>query len=159
MKKTINQAIAIHLAVLGIVTACYAKKPSQIVLTGGDANIEGTTISYWKENNHLGHWSRPEDIIRFKIPELDEGKYKAVIKYACPDEHGGKVSIKFNEQEFKRTFGATGSWASTINKTIGYFEHDGGQVDISLTILKQSGENQIVIDLHTLTLEKQSAQK
>ncbi|MCF7816624.1 MAG: hypothetical protein K9M54_01980 [Kiritimatiellales bacterium] len=153
MKKSMKQVI-IHLILFSVATACYAKAPDRIVLRGGDANIEGTILRYWQDTNHLGNWFRPEDIIRLKIPELDEGKYKAIIKYACPDENGGKVSIKFNEQEFKRTFGSTGSWQTTMNKTIGYFEHDGGSVDIAMTILKQNGENQAVIDLHSMTLEK-----
>ncbi len=71
------------------------------------------------------------------------------------DAFGGKVSTKLNDQEFKRTYGSTGSWQATINKPVGYFGHGGGPVDIDLAILRQNGENQALIDLHALTLEKQ----
>lgn len=152
MKKSTKQLITIHLTLLSVVAACYAKEPTKIILQAEDAHIEGT-IKYYKEHNFIGHWHRPEDVIHFKISDLDDGKYKVITKYACPDENGGKISIKLNIQEFKRTFGATGSWSTPIDKTIGYFEHEGGPVDISLTILKQNREK-AVIDLHALTLEK-----
>ena len=149
-----KKVIAIYLTLFGLVVACYAEQATQLVLRGEDANIEGTILRHWPDTNHLGNWLRPEDIIRFKIPGLEQGKYKVSTRYGCPDEFGGKVSIKLNNQEFKRTFGSTGSWQATIIKPVGYFEHSGGAVDIALTILRQNGENQAVIDLHALTFEK-----
>lgn len=148
MKKTVP-------VILTLLTLClnlHAKETQSIVLGPAEANIVETTIRNYK--THLGNWNRPEDIIRFKVDQLDAGKYKIITVHACPDEHGGKVAIKLNDKEFKRTFGATGGWGHPLKKTIDFYEHTGGPVDISLTILKQNGQNQYVIDLYSLTLEK-----
>jgi hypothetical protein len=151
--KIMKSVIAVTLIALSMVATCFAKKADSVVLLPKDAVIEGTT-KYYKEKGFIGSWNQPENTIKFKVPELNEGKYKILVKYAAPDDNGGKISVKLNDEEFKRAFGSTGGWGILDEKSVGYLKHPGGLVDITLTILQQNEKNKAVINLHSMTLEK-----
>ncbi|MGE4489703.1 MAG: hypothetical protein AB7E95_09185 [Kiritimatiellales bacterium] len=140
------------LIILSVINICYGAETADTVLLPKDAVIQGTILNY--NNDHLGNWRQCEDLIRFNIPQLDKGKYKVIIKYAAPDDRGGRVSIKLNDCEFKKTFGGTGGWGAPYKENIGYYKHSGGAVDITLQILDPNTKWEAVIDIYSITLEK-----
>lgn len=124
---------------------------TRVVLMPDDAVIEGYIRNY-RERGYLGYWTRPEDRIRFNVPDLKPGTYKIALDHVCPRQ-GGEVSFKFNDQEFKQTFTSSENKYEPEHRTIGYYEHQGGPVEINLNILKQNVEHKAVIKLYALTLE------
>ncbi|MCF7864308.1 MAG: hypothetical protein K9L89_05925, partial [Kiritimatiellales bacterium] len=130
-----------------------ATEPVRTVLLPDDAVIEGT-IRNLRTDGVIGYWNRPEDHIRFNIPELDMGTYRITAKYAAPAGYGGKVSFRLNDTKLEKKFSPTGGWRVSGEATVGDFEHLGGSLDITLTMLEQNGTNLVVIDLYSLTLEK-----
>jgi hypothetical protein len=102
----------------------------------------------------LGYWNNPEDAIRFNISDLGKGTYEVMVKHAAPDEHGGELAIKLNDLVIEQRFGATGNWNAHNDQSLGYFEHNGGSVAVTLSILKQNIENIAVMNFFSMTFEE-----
>lgn len=150
MKRIILLIIAIATTLM----TSIARESEKIVLLPKDAIIEGDiTIS---KNGHIGRWRRIEDEIKFKIPELKQGKYKIIIEYSAANNelNGGDISFQFNDEIYKESFGATGGWLLHEGQTIGYYKHSGGPLDITLTIIKPTMKNKASINVFSLILEK-----
>jgi hypothetical protein len=131
----------------------FSKDTSVITLTPKDAILEGS-VRTGDSFESLGWWRYPKDKIRYTIPELDEGKYKVTIKYSVQAGYGGQASIKLNDRTFKKRFEDTGGWGKPDEKRLGYIDHEGGELNVILSILEQNYENNTLMNVYTLTLEK-----
>jgi len=142
------------LIALTLAAACYAKESSPVILLPEDATVTGKEIQLQKRQNRIVEWKYPEDTIRFKVPELEEGKYKIFIKYSARESGGGKILIRLNGDTIKEKFKSTGSRDATNEKKAGCFEHEGGPVTITLSILDMNYEDASIMDLYSFTLQK-----
>lgn len=126
-----------------------------IVLLARDADLHGVRIAFDKRTGSIGCWNLDDETIAFEIPNLEKAKYEISIKHGTTPGDGGKLRIKLNNKTYREEFDSTGGWKSPKEKSIGYFEHDGGKVEIELSIMEMLKENKPVMNFYSLTLSPQ----